>query len=57
MSNTLETIEKIIADLEKALATAERMGEPTLAFLIERAIDEACSKQFPAPAPKGALLQ
>jgi hypothetical protein len=57
MHNTNQTLEKIIDELEKALAAAEGIGEPTLAFLLERALDEARSKQFPAPRPNDASLQ
>jgi hypothetical protein len=36
----------IIAYLEGALEFAEQIEDGTTAYLIERALDEACSKQF-----------
>lgn len=36
----------MLAQLEGALDLAERLGEPAIAYLIERALDEARSRSF-----------
>ena len=41
--------DEIISHLETALGIANELYEQTLAFLIERAIDEARSGLFPPP--------
>ena len=45
--DTTETREKLIALLEVTMGLAQRLGDPTTTYLIERALDEARSRQVP----------
>lgn len=42
----------MITQLEAALQLAERLNEPTVAYLIERALDEAHNKTFSGISPR-----
>jgi hypothetical protein len=44
----------MIAQLEGALKLAQRLNEPVIAYLIERALDEARAKSF-SSVPPGKL--
>jgi hypothetical protein len=44
--NSAETRGQLIKLLEQALALADELGEGDTGFLIERALDEARSRQF-----------
>ena len=46
MSNSPEKRGQIIKHLEQALALADEIGDGDTGFLIERALDEARSRQF-----------
>ena len=48
MRDTADDRRKLIEHLEAALAAAVEMNESALAYLIERAIDEARSSAWPA---------
>jgi DNA-binding ferritin-like protein len=46
MSDVAETRGKLIRHLEEALALADEIGDAATGYLIERALDEARSRQF-----------
>jgi hypothetical protein len=46
MSNSPEKRGQIIEHLEQALALADEIGDGDTGFLIERALDDARSRQF-----------
>jgi hypothetical protein len=46
MTDTAETRGKLIRHLEEALVLADEVGDAHTGFLIERALDEARSRQF-----------
>jgi hypothetical protein len=46
VNNSPEKRGQIIEHLEQALALADELGEGDTGFLIERALDEARSRQF-----------
>jgi hypothetical protein len=52
MTDVAETRGKLIQHLEEALVLADEVGDAHTGFLIERALDEARSRQFRPMADK-----
>jgi hypothetical protein len=48
MRDNTEDRRKLIEHLEAAMRLAHEMGQPTTAYLIERALDEARAQMWPA---------
>ena len=47
MHNDAEQRRKLIEHLEAAMRIADELGEPTTAYLTERALDEARASMWP----------